>query len=61
MSREFSCKYDLFWVSGSQVKKKSITSPKFLHFYQYLSFEEDLALYLNNLESPLPKDDFYQV
>jgi hypothetical protein len=24
-------------------------------------FEEDLALYLNNLESPLPKDDLYKV
>jgi hypothetical protein len=31
-----------------------------LHFY-YLPFEEDLALYLNNLEFPLPKDDLYQV
>jgi hypothetical protein len=33
----------------------------FLHFCDYLPFEEDLALYLNNLESPLPKDDLYQV
>jgi hypothetical protein len=32
-----------------------------LHFYDYLPFEEELALYLNNLESPLPKDDLYQV
>jgi hypothetical protein len=29
----------------------------FLHFCNHLPFEEDLALYLNNLESPLPKDD----
>ena len=29
----------------------------FFHFCDYLPFEEDLALYLNNLESPLPKDD----
>jgi hypothetical protein len=28
-----------------------------LHFCDYLPFEEDLALNLNNLESPLPKDD----
>jgi hypothetical protein len=33
----------------------------FLHFCDYLPFEEDLALYLNNLESPLPKDELYQV
>ena len=33
----------------------------FLHFSDYLPFEEDLALYLNNLESPLPKDDLCQV
>ena len=31
------------------------------HFCNYLPFEEDLALYLNNLEFPLPKDDLYQV
>jgi hypothetical protein len=31
------------------------------HFCDYLPFEEDLALYLNNLEFPLPKDDFCQV
>jgi hypothetical protein len=31
------------------------------HFCDYLPFEEDLALYLNNLESQLPKDDLYQV
>jgi hypothetical protein len=28
-----------------------------LHFCDYLPFEEDLALYLNKLESHLPKDD----
>jgi hypothetical protein len=26
------------------------------HFCDYLPFEEDLALYLNNLEFPLSKD-----
>jgi hypothetical protein len=45
-------------VSGSQGKKiKDLT--KFLHFYDTLTFEEDLALYLNNLQFPLPKDDLY--
>ena len=33
----------------------------FFHFCDYLPFEEDLALYLNNLESPPPKDDLCQV
>jgi hypothetical protein len=33
----------------------------FLHFYDYLPFKEDLALYLNNLEFPLPRDDLYQI
>jgi hypothetical protein len=33
----------------------------FLHFYDYLPFEEDLALYLNKLEFPSPKDNLYQV
>jgi hypothetical protein len=29
------------------------------HFCNYLPFEEDLALYLNNLKCSLPKDDLY--
>jgi hypothetical protein len=33
----------------------------FLHFCDYLPFEEDLALYLNKLEFPLPKDSLYEV
>ena len=32
-----------------------------LHFCNYLPLEEDLALYLNKLESPSPKDDLCQV
>jgi hypothetical protein len=49
--------------SGSMVLKgkKFNALANFLHFYDYLPFEEDLALYLNNLESPLPKDDVYKV
>jgi hypothetical protein len=31
------------------------------YFCDYLPFEENLALYLNNLESPLLKDDLNQV
>ena len=48
--------------SGSVVLKKTLNDPTpFLHFWDYLPFEEDLALYLNNLEFPLPKDDLCQV
>jgi hypothetical protein len=32
-----------------------------LHFYDYPTLEEDLALYLNKLGFPLPKDNVYQV
>jgi hypothetical protein len=32
-----------------------------LHFCDYLPFEEDLALYLNKLESPSPRDNLYEV
>jgi hypothetical protein len=38
-----------------------MTPPHFFHFFNYLPFEVDLALYLNNLEFPLPKDDLCQV
>jgi hypothetical protein len=34
---------------------------QFLHFCDYLPFEEDLALHLNKLELPSPKDNLYQV
>jgi hypothetical protein len=33
----------------------------FLHFCDYLPFEEDMALYLNKLKFPSPKDKLYQV
>ena len=49
--------------SGSVVRgKRFFNDPTpFLHFCDYLPFEEDLVLYLNNLESPLPKGDLCQV
>jgi hypothetical protein len=31
----------------------------FLHFCDYLPFEEDLAFYLNKLEFPSPRDNSY--
>jgi hypothetical protein len=41
--------------------KKFNDLTNFLYFCDYLPFEDDLALYLYNLESPLPKDNLYQV
>jgi hypothetical protein len=55
--RKLSCKYDLFWLSGSGEKNFLKKPTPCLYFCDYLPFEEDLPLYLNNLESPLPKHD----
>jgi hypothetical protein len=40
-------------------KKIKMTPPPFLLFCDYSPFEEDLALYLNKLEFPSPKDNLY--
>jgi hypothetical protein len=56
--RKLSCKYELFWLSG--LWEENDPTP-FLHFYDYLPFEKDLALDLYNFEFPLPRDDLYQV
>jgi hypothetical protein len=38
------------------MRRKYLNDPTlFLHFCDYLPFEEDLALYLNNLESLSPR------
>ena len=50
--RKLSCKYDLFWLSGSEEEDFSMTPTPFLNFCNYLPFEEGLALNLNNLEFP---------
>jgi hypothetical protein len=43
-------------------RRRFLNDPtQFLHLCDYLPFEEDLVLYLNKLESPLPKDNLYQV
>jgi hypothetical protein len=57
-NRKLSCKYKIFWLSGSW-EEESLMAPS--HFCDYLPFEEDLALYLNNLEFSLSKDDLHQV
>jgi hypothetical protein len=44
------------------LKKIFLNDPTlFLHFCDYLPFEEDLALYLNKLKFPSPKDNLYEV
>jgi hypothetical protein len=53
------CKYELFWRGGSWGKFFSMTT--IFYFCDYFPFEEDLTLYLNNFEFPLPKDDLHQV
>jgi hypothetical protein len=55
--RKLSCKYDLLRISGTEEDFK-MTPP---HLCDYPPFEEDLTLYLNNLEFPLPKSDLYQI
>jgi hypothetical protein len=38
-------------------RKRFLNDPtQILHFGDYLPFEEDLAIYLKKLESPLPKN-----
>jgi hypothetical protein len=48
--------------SGSVVcERRFFNAPTpFWHFCDYLPFEKDLALDLNNFEFPLSKDDLYQ-
>jgi hypothetical protein len=43
-------------------RKRFLNDPTpFLHYCDYLPFEESLALYLNKPEFPSPKDTLYQV
>jgi hypothetical protein len=43
-------------------RKRFLNDPNpFLHFCDYLPFEEDLTLYLNKLEFISPNDNLYQV
>jgi hypothetical protein len=53
-----------FWLKLAEwfLRKRFLNdSIPFLHFCDYLPFEESLALYFNNLEFPSPKDNLYQV
>jgi hypothetical protein len=48
------------WLKKAQWfwRRRFLKDPApFLHFCDYLPFEEDLALYLNTLEFPSPKND----
>jgi hypothetical protein len=43
-------------------RRRVLNDPiSFLHFCDYLPFQEDLALYSNKLKFPSPKDSLYQV
>jgi hypothetical protein len=53
-----SPKYDLcqVWLKlALQFWRRFLNDPP--HFCDYLPFEEDLALHLNKIEFPLPKDN----
>jgi hypothetical protein len=53
-----------FWLKLAQWfwRRRFLNDPTpFFLFCDYLPFEEELALYLNKLEFPLPKDNLYQV
>jgi hypothetical protein len=57
LCRKILCKSKIFWFSGSG--KDFINDPTlFLHFCDYLSFE-DLALQFYHIKFPLPKEDLY--
>jgi hypothetical protein len=51
------------WIKLAQwFWRRFLNDPtSFLHFCDYLPFEEDLALYLNKLEFSSPKDNMYPV
>jgi hypothetical protein len=52
------------WLKLAQClwRRRFLNDPTpFLHFCDYIPFEEDLTLDLKKLEFPLPKDNVYQV
>jgi hypothetical protein len=50
------------WLKMTKSFWRFLNDPTpFIHFCDYLSFEEDLSLYLNKLELPSSKDNLYQV
>jgi hypothetical protein len=57
--------YSYYITHFEQLYFNSITSNAYISLtYKVLTangFEEDLALYLSNLQFPLPRDDLYQV
>jgi hypothetical protein len=65
--REFPLPKDEFcqvWLKLAQWfwRRRFLNDPiPFLHFCDYLPFEEELALYLKKIEFSLPKDSLYHV
>jgi hypothetical protein len=43
------------------MRRKYLNDPTYFCTFVIIPLEEDLALYLNNSEFKLPKDDLYQV
>jgi hypothetical protein len=61
ISKNYFCQV---WLKLAQwfYRSRFLNDPTpFLHFCDYLPFEEDLALYLNKLEFHSHKDNVYQV
>ena len=55
------CRFGWNWPSGAGVEDFLKFSMYFNYFKHYLIFEKGLALHLNNLELPSPKDALCQV
>jgi hypothetical protein len=57
-----SCQVNMIYSGSVVFLRRFLNDPyPFSHFCDYFPFEEDLALYVNNFEFPLPKVDLYQV
>jgi hypothetical protein len=52
---------NLSFPASMVLEKNSTDLTLLLHFCDYLGFEEDIVLYLNNFEFPSPKNDLYKV
>jgi hypothetical protein len=50
-----------FFSDSPEIRVSGSVNQEIKILWPYLPFEEDLALYLNNLAFPLPKDDLYQL
>ena len=59
LPKDALCKFGWIWHIGSEEQDFKISSIYFRYLirnYMYIPLEKGVALYLNELESPLPKD-----